>query len=223
MKEGYNFEYIPIDISHDANLVLAENMKKNVENLNMTLITALFEEGVEWVFKNKKERNVYFILGSTLGNNNDAEIHDFFKWISTYMKKGDKFVVGVDMMKDPYLIQRAYFNELGLENRFIMNNLSRINNELEGTFDLDKFYPHTYFNPETKSERACIISKEDQTVKVHGKEYHFDAYETIEVLQSRKFTQEDLNRFGEQYGNMKTLQHFDDEKKYMRVCIYEKN
>ena len=54
MKEGYNLEYVPIDISHDVNLVLAENMKKNVPNLNITIITSLFEDGVEWVFKNKK-------------------------------------------------------------------------------------------------------------------------------------------------------------------------
>ena len=49
-------------------------MKKNVENLNMTLITALFEEGVEWVFKNKKEKNVYSMLGSTLGSFKENEI-----------------------------------------------------------------------------------------------------------------------------------------------------
>ena len=54
MKEGYDMEYVPIDISHDSNMVLAENLKEHLPNLKMTVITALFEEGVEWVSKNKK-------------------------------------------------------------------------------------------------------------------------------------------------------------------------
>ena len=69
MKEGYDMDYVPIDISHDSNLVLAEHLKEKLPNLKMTIITALFEDGVEWVSKNKKERNVFFILGNTLGNN----------------------------------------------------------------------------------------------------------------------------------------------------------
>ena len=36
-------------------------------------------------------------------------------------------MVGIDMKKNPQVIQKAYFNDSGLENQFIMNNLSRIN------------------------------------------------------------------------------------------------
>ena len=148
MKAGYEMEYVPIDISHDSNLVLAENMKKHVPNLNMTVVTSLFEDGVEWVFKNKKERNVFIILGNTLGGQEYEEIVEFFKWINNYLKKGDKFVIGLDMLKDPEIIQKAYFNESGLEEKFIMNNLSRINKELKGSFNLEKFYPHSFFDPQ---------------------------------------------------------------------------
>ena len=104
MKAGYDIEYVPIDISHDSNLVLAENMKKHVPNLNMTVVTSLFEDGVEWVFKNKTEKNVFFILGNTLGNSEYEEIVEFFKWMNNYLKKGDKFVIGFDILKDPKVL-----------------------------------------------------------------------------------------------------------------------
>ena len=60
-------------------------------------------------------------------------------------------------------------------------------------------------------------------MKVHGKEYHFRAYEMIRTGKSRKWIQEEMNGFAEEYGNMKLVSYLDDEKKYMRVCIYEKN
>ena len=110
MKEGYEMDYVPIDISHDSNLVLAEHLKEKLPNLKMTVITALFEDGVEWVFKNKKERNVFFILGNTIGNYICGESEKFFRWINKFMKNGDKFVVGVDMKKDPRIIEKAYRN-----------------------------------------------------------------------------------------------------------------
>ena len=127
MKEEYDMEYVPIDISHDSNLLLSEHLKEHQPNLNMTIITALFEDGVEWVSKNKKERNVFFITGNTLGNNKQEEIEQFFRWINNYMKTGDKFMVGIDMKKNPEIIQKAYFNDSPLEKEFIMNNLCRIN------------------------------------------------------------------------------------------------
>ena len=68
MKEGYEMDYVPIDISHDSNLMLVEHLKEKLPNLKMTVITALFEDGVEWVSKNKKERNIFCILGSTLSS-----------------------------------------------------------------------------------------------------------------------------------------------------------
>lgn len=76
----------------------------------MSIITALFEDGAEWVAKNKKERNIFCILGSTLGGYETTEIEEFFKWLNNYMKKGDKFLVGIDMKKNPKIIQKAYFN-----------------------------------------------------------------------------------------------------------------
>ena len=43
VKEGYDFEYIPIDISHSSNLILAETMAKVSPDIKATLLTALYE------------------------------------------------------------------------------------------------------------------------------------------------------------------------------------
>lgn len=91
----------------------------------MTVITALFEDGINWVEKNKKGRNVFLIVGSSLGNSTDAEVISFLKQTCDKMKKGDLFSLTHDLMKDPRVIQRAYCTDL--ESKFILNNIKRIN------------------------------------------------------------------------------------------------
>ena len=62
------------------------------------------------------------------------------------MKKGDMFLVGVDTKKDPEIIHNAY-HDGKLFSNFFMNSLARINRELEGTFNLDKFFSYCYYDP----------------------------------------------------------------------------
>ena len=54
LKEGYNFEYIPIDISYDSNQTLLANLSDIVPSMATTVITSTFEDGVKWVREHKK-------------------------------------------------------------------------------------------------------------------------------------------------------------------------
>ena len=102
LKEGYDFSYIAVDISDDSNKVLAENLKEVTENkLDMTIITGTFEEGSEWVAKNKTEKNVFLMLGNTMGNFENHEAVEYCKWLGSIMKKGDQFLFGLDLKKEP--------------------------------------------------------------------------------------------------------------------------
>lgn len=76
----------------------------------MTILTADYEDGVKWILENKKGRNVFSILSSNLGNFTDEGIKEFMLWLKVYLRKGDMLIVGLDMKKDPFLIQQAYSN-----------------------------------------------------------------------------------------------------------------
>ena len=68
MNQKYDFEYLPMDISHDSNLGLFERFSNQYPGLSMTTLTSQFEEGIKWVEENKKEKNVFFFDGGTIGN-----------------------------------------------------------------------------------------------------------------------------------------------------------
>ena len=71
LKEGYDFEYIPLDISWDSNQALLQHIRKKFPALSVTLLTSKFKQGVKWVSEHKRGRNVYLFLGATIGNIED--------------------------------------------------------------------------------------------------------------------------------------------------------
>ena len=48
------------------------------------------------------------MIGETVGTMEKEEAAEFFKWMNGILKKGDMIVLGIDMKKDPNLIQNAY-------------------------------------------------------------------------------------------------------------------
>ena len=121
---------------------------------------------MKWAADNKKDRNIFMFMSSSIGGMSDKDRQEFLAHLKPCLKKGDMFLVGVDLRKDPELIDKAYDKEMARD--FSLNNLQRINRELEGTFDLDKFYLHRFYNPLKGENRVMVISKCDQTVTIRG-------------------------------------------------------
>ena len=88
------------------------------------------------------------MIGETVGTMEKEEAAEFFKWMNGILKKGDMIVLGIDMKKDPNLIQNAYLKNKEEEQfPLLLNSLKRMNKELQADFVLQKFYPHLFFNP----------------------------------------------------------------------------
>ena len=56
-------------------------------------------------------------------------------------------VIGVDLKKDPRLLRAAYNDNTGVTAEFNLNLLSRINRELDGTFELGLVHPRGSLQP----------------------------------------------------------------------------
>ena len=91
----------------------------------MTVLTALYEQGMKWVSENREGRNIFMFLSNSLGNFKDRK--EFFDDLKPYLKKGDMLLIGVSLQIDPKIIDKAYNTNLKLANPWILNNLSRIN------------------------------------------------------------------------------------------------
>lgn len=62
-------------------------------------------------------------FGSTLGNLTRKQVNEFLLNLKYLMKPGDKLILGLDMVKDPLILHKAYNDAQGVTAQFNKNSL----------------------------------------------------------------------------------------------------
>ena len=131
------------------------------------------------------------------------------------MKKGDGLLLGLDIKKNPRIIQSAYFDKYGITKRFNLNLLSRINKEFDGDFKLDDFDFYCHYNPKNGEVNSYIISLRNQTVILKKLDVvlNFKYDELIWTELSKKYDLEEIEKLAVK-SDFKVEKHFLDCKHY---------
>ena len=148
-------EYFPIDIS-DILAESSEQLLQDYDNLRITGIIDTYEGGLEFLKTYDDKKNLIIFLGSSFGNFSPSTGYTFLKKINSTMKQGDLFLIGLDLVKNKKILESAYNDSDGITAKFNLNVLSRINNELDGDFNLQQFKHHSVYNEERIKELKCI-------------------------------------------------------------------
>ena len=131
------------------------------------------------------------------------------------MKKGDGLLLGLDIKKNPNVIQRAYFDGQGITKRFNLNLLTRINREFDGDFDVNNFDFYSNYNPRNGEVNSYIVNLKNQ--KVHLKKLNvtldFKLDELIWTELSKKYDLEEIETLAQKSGFLVKI-HFLDSKNY---------
>jgi dimethylhistidine N-methyltransferase len=133
---------------------------------------------------------VGFFPGSTIGNFEPHEASAFLRHARQILGPGSTFIVGVDLVKDTGVLQKAYNDSKGVTAKFNLNLLARINRELGGKFNLGCFEHHAFFNRERSRIEMHLASLKRQRVRICGECIDFRAGETIHTENSYKYSVE---------------------------------
>ena len=139
------------------------------------------------------------------------------------MNPHDKLLIGFDLKKDPEVVEKAYNDPHGHTRDFNLNLLSRINRELDGEFDVNKFRHVPHYDEQKGVAVSYIQSTEDQrvTIKATGKSYEFKAGEKIHTEISRKYDIETIEKIAKNTGLI-VKETFYDSQKYFVDVLFEK-
>lgn len=187
-ESGYDFTYLPIDISQNALDGLSASLSAEMPSLRIKPLQGDYFDVLTQIRTSDVPKVVLF-LGSNIGNMPDKRASRFVQELSRTLSEGDRFLLGVDLIKDASVVLPAYDDGEGITKAFNLNLLERINRELGGDFDITLFeHVVTY----TKAEgivRSYLRSKVDQTVTIaeNGRSYDFKAGESIHTEISRKY------------------------------------
>jgi len=132
-------------------------------------------------------RRVGLFLGSTIGNFSEAQAFEFLAGAAALFR-GTGLLVGVDLVKDPAVLHRAYNDAAGITAAFNLNLLARANRELGADFDLGGFEHYAFYEPQSQRIRMHLVSTRRQSVHLGGQTFVFEQGESLHTEDSRKFT-----------------------------------
>jgi len=177
--------YIPIDISGDYLRAMAERLSRAHPGLTVSPVIADFTQPLR--LPASGSRRIGFFPGSTIGNFDRAEALAFLQRAAR-MLRGGGLLVGVDLVKDPFILHAAYNDDAGVTELFNKNLLARANRELGANFDLDAFAHYAPYNPVEQRIEMYLVSLADQRIQVAGEAVAFLQGEAIHTENSHKYT-----------------------------------
>lgn len=193
LDQGYQFDYLPIDISGHVLELLASNLLAELPTLSLKAQQGDYFE----ILRNLKQSRVpkvMLFLGSNIGNMTDAEAADFIYDLGGNLAAGDKMLLGADLIKSADIVLPAYDDAQGVTKAFNINLLHRMNNELGADFAIEQFDHVAEYTEAEGIAKSFIVSQLAQQVHIAAvnKTYHFAAGEKIHVEVSRKYSQQVL-------------------------------
>ena len=222
-RKQNNVEYFPIDISNILKHSIG-HLSMDYHKLKITGIIDTYEKGLKFVKQYKEKKNFLIFLGSSFGNFMPDEGQLFLENISGSMKKGDLFLIGLDLKKDVQILESAYNDAKGLTSKFNLNILSRINSELSANFDLANFEHKSVFNESEGKIEMHLRSLVDHKVTIEktNDEIHFSSGESIITENSYKFTESEIKSLINNSG-LEISHIWYDKRNFYSLVLAKKN
>lgn len=184
--------YVPVDVSGDHLRAAAGELARDYPALGVHPVAADFTRPFALPPLPAARRVAYF-PGSTLGNFDPHEADALLGRVARLVGPGGGLLLGVDLRKDPAVLEPAYNDARGVTAAFNRNLLVRINRELGADFDPSAFRHRAFYNRDRSRIEMHLVSATGQQVRVGDRTFGFRAGESIHTENSYKY---DLTELG---------------------------
>jgi len=208
--------FIPVDISASALEESSHALLDSYSSLRIDAYAADYFQALEALPPRDESPALVLFLGSNIGNFAPDEAIEFLRAIRRVLRKGDALLLGADLKKDRATLEAAYNDSLGVTRSFIVNELERINRELDANFDLWAFGLRSVYNESLGRVEVYLESLRQQSVTIRSLNLtvEFKAGERIQVESAYKFDLDDLRKIGEQTGFQLERTWLDQQRRF---------
>jgi dimethylhistidine N-methyltransferase len=185
--------YVPIEISPSALHDNVAQLAMQFPHLPLQPLCADFTRPLRLpVAPSAPRRTVVYFPGSTIGNFETPEALALLRKMRREMGEAGAILIGVDLKKDPAVIEAAYNDRAGVTAAFTLNMLARLNREIGSDFELSAFAHRARYNPMAGRIETQLVSRREQHVHVGRQDIAFRADEPIQVEYSCKYSLQDF-------------------------------
>ncbi len=220
-REPEPVHYVAVDVSDSILRSARAVIQRRHPRVTVSPVVGTYGEAFPLI--DKASPAMALFLGSTIGNFNQTESAWFWQKISSHMSSGDFFLLGVDLVKDPAIIEAAYNDQAGVTAEFTRNLFVRMNRELDAGLNVASIEHVARYNPDWQRMEIFARFHETQTLHVHPLDrcHVIQAGEQIMIEISRKFVINDLVQFVRYFG-FQTEEVFTDDQDWFAVLLLQK-
>lgn len=212
--------YVPVDISREFLLNSVKQLSDDYTNLNIVPLVADYTKSFKIPdFDINYSKIVAYYPGSTIGNFSREQAVNFLENICRFCGSGSGLLIGIDLKKDPEILEKAYNDDKGITAEFNLNILKNINSIFGADFELRKWKHVAFYNEELGRIEMHLQSLENQSVKLNGTSISFDKNERIHTENSYKYHIEEFEDLIRDFYILK--QAWSDPNRKFAVCYFE--
>jgi dimethylhistidine N-methyltransferase len=181
--------YVPVDISREHLHKTATRLSRAYPFIEMLPVCADFTKPFQLpTSRREPTHSAVFFPGSTIGNFQPQEARAMLVHLAAMCGAGGGLLIGIDLQKDPAVIEAAYNDARGVTAEFNLNILRRINRELGADFNLRQFLHRAVYDAALGRIEMRLVSTRPQCVTLGSHRFEFAPGEAIVTEYSHKYT-----------------------------------
>jgi len=209
--------YVPVDISEEHLISSATAIRSEFPGLEVLPVVADFTKRFALPDPAVPPlRNIVYFPGSTIGNFTHDVAQELLDVMYQEAGENGAMLIGVDLQKDPAIIERAYNDSAGVTAEFNLNMLTHLNREFGFDFDVDAYSHSARYDRDEGRMVIELISARDQVVTIGDETIDVGAGEAVLTEYSHKYTLEGFAAMAEQAG-FEVRQVWTDAERYFSI------
>jgi L-histidine Nalpha-methyltransferase len=178
---------ITLDVSTSALTEAAEILQRRYPSVELCPVRGDFTRHLQQL--DTVGRTAIVFLGSTIGNLDPEQRHQFFGSVRATLAEDDVLLLGTDLVKPAEVLIPAYDDAAGVTAQFNLNVLRVLNRELGGNLPVDGFTHRAVWNAEQERIEMRLRAEQEVLARLADidLEVHFDRGEELLTEISSKF------------------------------------
>lgn len=184
--------YLPMDISRDFLYQSAGQVAREYPWLQVHATCVDFTAPLSLPWCPADAHRLIFFPGSSIGNFDPQQAEQFLTNLKSVAGENGSLLIGVDLKKEPAILNAAYNDAQGMTAAFNQNLLYRIQRELDAEIEPEQFTHHAFYNDQIGRIEMHLVSQQAQEICIDDQRFRFARDETIYTESSYKYSVEEF-------------------------------
>jgi len=213
--------YHPVDISRRQLVETARALDGEFPELDVRPCHGDFNERLELDSEPPEDgRTIAYFPGSTMGNLPVDDAEGLLRRTRDLVGRDGAFLIGIDLVKDVEVMEKAYDDAAGVTAAFNLNLLDRLRSELGAEVDTQAFRFQSGWNPARSAIESRLVATRPTDIVIDEHRFGFAEGDFIHTEDSRKFDLEHFLPHAERCG-FAEAKIWTDPKDWFAIILLE--